>query len=79
MYSELMSETFGDVKRLTRALHDRIKKTQTQTDKRSRKKIRGAEGVLYSHWMLVVHDREELIDRKHLGQRLSPEELLSSL
>lgn len=53
----------GDVIRLTRGQKE-------ETDKRDE----GAEGF-YSHWMFVVHDREELIDRKHLGQGVGPEEL----
>lgn len=62
-----MRESSGDVIRLMR-----------ETDKRSRKEDEGTDG-LYSHWMFVVHDREELIDRKQFAHRVGLQELLGSL
>lgn len=73
-----MSEKFGDVIILTRVLQDRVEKKRQVRGTERRKKMRGAEG-LNSHWMFVVHDREELVDRQHLAQRFGSEELLSSL
>lgn len=63
MYSDLMSETSGDVIRFTRAPQKRNHKEEA--DNRNKENTWRADG-LYLHWMFVVHDRKELVNRQHL-------------